>query len=316
MRFLFVMDPISGVQIHLDSTFAIMLDAQERGHEVNYCLVGHLRLEDGVPWATIQRCTLEPVQDRHYHTGPPFEQPLRELDAIFMRKDPPFNMEYIFATYILEAASPDALVLNRPASLRSHNEKLYSLQFADYCPESLVSSRAESIIGFQGRLGGPMVIKPLDGNGGEGIFIVQPDDPNRNVIIEQSTRHGARPIICQRYLPEARQGDKRVLIVDGHFQGAVLRVPGSRDPRGNLHVGATSERTALTPREVRLVAEMGPRLVEDGHLFVGLDIIGEHLTEVNVTSPTGIHEVNALEDRCVQRDIVVAMERWVEKGIR
>lgn len=311
MKFLFVMDPIEAVQIHLDSTFAVMFEAQNRGYEVWYCLMDDLRLEHDRPVATARPVVLRKEQGNHADIGSPSAVGLRDLDAIFMRKDPPFNMEYIFATYILEAAEPDALVVNRAASLRSHNEKLYALQFPEFCPETVVSSQAIELKAFQERLGGPMVVKPLDGNGGRGIFIVRPDDPNRNVIFEESTQNGARPILAQRYLPEARLGDKRVLIIDGEFQGATLRVPGSADPRGNLHVGARAQPTTLTPRETELLAALSPRLVADGHIFVGIDVIGEHLTEVNVTSPTGIHEVNAHDGRCVEGAIIDAVERRI-----
>ena len=311
MRALFVMDPIGSVRIDLDSTFAIMLEAQERGHEVLYCLVTDLCLEHDRPSARVRPVRLVPLQGSHAELGAPLEMGLRDIDVIFMRKDPPFDMEYIFATYLLEAAEPHTLVLNRPASLRDHNEKLYALQFPEFCPESLVSSRKEKIAAFHERVGA-IVVKPLDGNGGEGIFILQPGDPNRNVIVETSTRHGRRPVLAQRYLPEARQGDKRILLVDGRFEGAVLRVPTGADPRGNLHVGAVKQKTTLTQREEALVAALGPRLRAAGHLFVGIDVIGEHLTEVNVTSPTGIHEIDALDGTRVAARVVDGMERWLE----
>jgi len=312
MRFLFIMDPIEHIRIDLDSTFAMMREAQARGHEVLYAEVTALRLEHDEPWASVHSCTLGSVQGQHVELSEPFEQPLRALDAIFMRKDPPFNMEYIFATYLLEAAEPHALVVNRAANLRNHNEKLYALAFPSFCPESLVSASPKAILRFQDALGKSVVVKPLDGNGGEGIFRVNPEDPNRNVILEVSTRHGTRPVIVQRYLPEAAQGDKRILMVDGVFEGAILRVPGATDPRGNLHVGATSQATTLTSREEELMTVLGPRFREDGHLFVGLDVIGDFLTEINVTSPTGIHEVNTLDGRCVEAAILDAVERKVK----
>jgi len=242
--------------------------------------------------------------------GPAISVALREVDAVFMRRDPPFNMEYIFATYILEAATPDTLIVNRPDSLRSHNEKLYSLAFPAFCPESMVSADAKDILRFQDRLNTPIVVKPLDGNGGEAVFIVKQDDPNRHVILEVSTNHNTRTVIAQRYLPEAVAGDKRILLVDGEFCGAVLRVPSPADHRGNIHVGAECLAAPLTPREQEMVEAIGPRVREDGHLFVGFDVIGDFLTEVNVTSPTGIHEINALEGRNVQGDIIDAVERY------
>ncbi len=311
MRLLFVMDPIDSIRIDRDSTYALMLEAQDRGHEVLYCLVTDLALLHGVPWATARPCRVGTVQGEHAVLGPPSEVNLRTLDAIFMRKDPPFDMEYIFSTYLLEAAEPQALVVNRAGNLRNHNEKLYALQFPEFCPRSLVTSSARRIRDFMEELGVPIVVKPLDGNGGEGIFQVRREDPNRNVILEQSTRHGRRPVLAQRYLPEARLGDKRILLVDGHFAGAVLRVPGGDDPRGNIHVGAVVHKTTLTEREQALLAQLGPRLRADGHLFVGIDVIGEHLTEVNVTSPTGIHEAYALDGVRVQAMVLDAVEAHV-----
>ncbi len=312
MQCLFVIDPIESLDIHLDSSFAVMLEAQVRGHEVFYCHIGDLRLEQARPLADARSVKLRAVDGNHYTAASTQSIGLSEFDAVFMRKDPPFNMEYIFATYILEAAEPGTLIVNRASSLRSHNEKLYALQFPSFCPESMVSSKQSAIIDFQNRLNDCVVMKPLDGNGGEGIFIVRPNDLNRNVIIEQSTRHGRRPILVQRYLPEAKAGDKRILIIDGEFEGAVLRVPSGADPRGNLHVGARSVKTELTARERQLVAKLGPQLRDDGHIFVGIDVIGECLTEINVTSPTGIHEVNELDGRWVQGRILDAVERKVK----
>lgn len=316
MRILFVMDPLELVDVNHDSTFAIMLEAQNRGHEVLYCLQPSLRLRgrEG-PAATVQRVTLRPVKGGDHARFEPQEAvDLRDLDVIFMRKDPPFDIEYIFATYILEAAEPHALVVNRPASLRSHNEKLYALAFPEFCPDTLVTSDAAEVRAFQEALGDrgagrSIVVKPLDGNGGEGIFVVREGDPNLNVIMELSTRKGRRPIMAQRYLPEAQAGDKRVLFVDGEFAGAVNRVPKGKDPRGNMVRGAIAEKTTLTARELAMAAALGPRLKADGHLFVGIDVIGEHLTEVNVTSPTGIHEVNRLDGVKVETRVVEALER-------
>jgi glutathione synthase len=313
VRCLFVMDPPQSVDVHHDSTFAVMLEAQARGYEVNYCLIGDLAMEHDTPVAIAHSVRLKAVQGQHLDIESSRKIDLRDMDAIFMRKDPPFDMEYVFATYILEAAEPDALVVNKAAGLRGNNEKLYILSFPELCPETTVASRADLLIAFQERLGGPMVIKPLDGKGGEGIFVVRADDPNRNVIIEISTRYGARPVMAQRYLPEARLGDKRILIIDGKFEGALLRVPSGSDHRGNMVAGATTEQGILTPREEQIVSALGPRLVEDGHLFVGIDVIGELITEINVTSPTGIHEINQLDGRRVEAAIIDCIERRASK---
>jgi glutathione synthase len=313
MRFLFIMDPIEHVQVHLDSTFAMMLEAHVRGHEVMVALPSDLRLLNGKPRASVRPCVLRPIQGNHADLGDTADVSLGTFDAIFVRQDPPFDMEYITATYILEAAEPDALVINRPASLRSHNEKLYALEFPDFCPESIVTCQPEQIRAFQDDLGAAIVVKPLDGNGGIAVFVVKSDDPNRNVILEVSTENGHRTVIAQRYLPAAVEGDKRILLVDGVFAGAVLRVPTSSDHRGNIHVGAQCVASPLSPREEEMLAVMGPRLRADGHLFVGIDVIGDFLTEVNVTSPTGIHEVNALEGRRVEAEFIDCVERSCKK---
>ncbi len=312
VRCLFVIDPLEGLDVHHDSTFAVMLEAQTRGHMVLTCQVSDLGLEHDDPVAMATEVSLRPIQGEHFDAQPAQRVRLKDLDAVFMRKDPPFDMEYVFATYILEAAEPDTLIVNRAAGLRSDNEKLYSLAFPDLCPETAVAARADRLIAFQERLGGPIVVKPLDGKGGEGIFIVRADDPNRNVILELSTNYGRRPVMAQRYLPEAVEGDKRVLIIDGQFQGAVLRVPSGTDHRGNMVAGARSVQSDLTRGEAQIVAELGPRLVDDGHLFVGIDLIGGLLTEINVTSPTGIHEINRLDGRKVEATIIDAVERRVE----
>jgi len=309
MQLVFIMDPIESINIHADSTFAMMMEAQERGHAVLYGLAAGLHMENGCPMATVYSCTLRAEEGNHADVGPERTIALRDVDAVFMRRDPPFNMEYIFATYILEAAQADTLIVNRPDSLRSHNEKLYALAFPEFCPESMVSADAKHILRFQDQLNAPIVVKPLDGNGGEAVFIVKQDDPNRHVILEVSTNHNTRTVIAQRYLPEAVAGDKRILLVDGEFCGAVLRVPSPADHRGNIHVGAQCLAAPLTAREQEMVEAIGPRVRADGHLFVGFDVIGDFLTEVNVTSPTGIHEINVLEGRHVQGDIIDAVER-------
>jgi glutathione synthase len=305
------MDPIGDVQIHLDSTFAIMLEAQRRGHEVLVCEARHLLLKNGIAGACVQNCKLKAIQGDHAEPSEAFNLWLSSLDVVFMRTDPPFNMDYIYATYILEAAEADTLVVNRACNLRNHNEKLYSLEFPQFCPESLIAADAELIFAFMAELESPVVIKPLDGNGGKGIFLLRADDPNRNVILEMSTDYGRHPVMAQRYVPEAVLGDKRILIIDGEFQGAVLRVPGEKDPRGNIHVGARCEASTLTPREHEMVAALGPRLRDDGHIFVGIDVIGDYLTEINVTSPTCIHEINAFDGRCVEGAIMDAVEKRV-----
>ncbi len=300
MRHLFVMDPIERVQIHLDSTFALMMEAQRRGHEVLYAQVDDLYYRAGHSWALARPATLRAVQGEHAALGLPAEVGLHDVDVVWMRKDPPFHMGYIFNTYLLDQAVADGtLVVNAPAGLRAFNEKAWAMRFPELIPTSLITESQARIRALVEELGA-IVVKPLDGNGGEGVFVVRADDPNIGVILETSTRHGARKILAQRYLPEAKQGDKRILLVDGVAVGACLRVPTGVDHRGNLHVGAKVVPSALTARDQEICDTIGPHLEAAGQVFVGIDVIGGWLTEVNVTSPTCIHEINAFDGICVE----------------
>ena len=236
-----------------------------------------------------------------------------DLDVVWMRKDPPFDMAYIFTTYLLDIAARDALVVNAPAGLRSFNEKAWTLHFPDLVPPSLVTCSTERLRAMMDELG-PIVVKPLDGNGGEGVFIVRPEDPNQGVILETSTRHGGRVILAQTYLPEAAEGDKRIILVDGEPIGACLRVPSGIDHRGNIHVGARVEPCELTARDLEICQAIGPALRDAGQIFVGIDVIGDYLTEVNVTSPTCIHEINAFDAVSIDGLILDAVEGRLNGG--
>jgi len=309
MQHLFLMDPIESIRIDKDSTFALMCEAQARGHEVLYGLVPDLYLRQGEVRTVARKATLRKVQGAHAELGPPLDLSLDAIDVVWMRKDPPFHMGYIFNTYLLDVAEArGVLVVNRPGGLRNMNEKAWALRFSDLVPPSLLTQDMARIRAFADELSA-IVVKPLDGNGGEGVFIVRRDDPNIGVILETSTQHGQRKVLAQRYLPEARLGDKRIILVEGEPVGAVLRVPQGVDHRGNIHVGARVDRTTLTPRERHICATIGPALREAGQLFVGIDVIGDHLTEVNVTSPTGIHEINAFDGVRVEALILDAAER-------
>lgn len=296
MKIGFIMDPIERVNIDADTTFAFMFAAQQRGHEVFYMKMEDLSARGATARGVWQACTLRRVQGDHVDLGEPQRGPLTELDAVFMRKDPPFDIDYLHATQLLELAErAGVLVLNRPRGLQAANEKLYALHFDEVLPETLVTSRADAIKEFLLELGGRCVIKPIDGHGGDGVFVLDANDRNLNAIIEISTRHGQDAVICQRYLPEAREGDKRVIMLDGEPLGAILRVPREDEHRGNIHVGGSVARTELTERDLAICEAVGPRLREDGLWFVGLDVIGGYLTEVNVTSPTGIQEMSRLD---------------------
>ncbi|TNF27553.1 MAG: glutathione synthase [Deltaproteobacteria bacterium] len=310
MKHLFLMDPIGSVRIDKDSTFALMLEAQARGDEVWYALVDDLWARDGQARCTARRATLARVQGRHAELGEPRDLGLGEVDIVWMRKDPPFHMGYIFNTYLLDAVPAPTIVVNAPDGLRAMNEKAWALRFADLVPPSLVTQSMSHIRAFIDELG-HAVVKPLDGNGGEGVFVVRADEPNIGVILETSTQHGTRKVLTQRYIPEIKSGDKRIILVDGEPVGAVMRVPQGVDHRGNIHAGAAVEKTTLTAREREICDRIGPPLREAGQVFVGIDVIGDWLTEVNVTSPTGIHEINAFDGVRVEALVLdAAARRW------
>ena len=307
MRHAFLMDPIESIRVDQDSTFALMMEAQSRGYEVLYGTIDGLDQRGGRARAVLRSARLSPVQGAHAELGPPVRHDLGELDVVWMRKDPPFDMGYIFCTYLLDLASRDALVVNHPDGLRAMNEKAWAMAFPDLVPDSLITQSQDDLRAFAEELGA-IVVKPLDGNGGEGVFIVQADDPNRGVILELSTRHGSRKVIAQRYLPEAQQGDKRIILVDGVAVGACLRVPSGVDHRGNIHVGARVAPCTLTDRDREICEAIGPALSAAGQIFVGIDVIGDYLTEVNVTSPTCIHEINGFDQIRIEALTMDAVE--------
>jgi glutathione synthase len=311
MKLLFVMDPLARLQIAGDTTFAIMLAAQARGHEIWFCEPRHLSLEHADAVASAWPVTVRRVAGDHYLLGPQGTVPLKSCAAVLMRKDPPFDLDYYFATLLLERARGGTLIINDPRGLREQNEKLAILEYPELCPPSVVTREATRLRSFLLEQGGEMVVKPLDASGGFGVFHVRSGDPNTGAILEQSTNLGRRWTMAQRYLPEVRKGDKRILLVEGEPLCAVLRVPAADDLRGNLHVGAKPMATTLDDRDIAIVRRVGPRLRERGHFFVGLDVIGGWLTEVNVTSPTGILEANALYDDAYEVKVVERLEQKI-----
>jgi glutathione synthase len=255
--------------------------------------------------------TVRRVAGDHYLLGPQGTVPLSSCQAVFMRKDPPFDLDYYFATLLLERARGQTLIINDPRGLREQNEKLSVLEYPDLCPPSVVTREATRLRSFLAEQGDEMVVKPLDASGGFGVFHVRRGDPNTGAILEQATNLGRRWTMAQKYLPEVRQGDKRILLVDGEPLCAVLRVPAPDDARGNLHVGAKPMATTLGDRDMAIVRAVGPRLRERGHFFVGLDVIGGWLTEVNVTSPTGIMEADALYGDNYEVKVVEKLEQKI-----
>ncbi len=288
-----VMDTISTINIKKDSTFAMMLEAQRRGHPLFHILQGDLFADDGVVYARMNPVTVRDDASGWYEMGEAEVRPLHELPVILMRKDPPFDMEYIYSTYLLELAQQrGTLVVNRPESIRTANEKLFTAWFPQYCPPTRVTRDMRLIREFLAEQQ-HVVVKPLDGMGGSMIFQVRQDDPNRNVILETITAHGQRTVMAQRFLPEFKQGDKRILLIDGEpFPYALARIPAEGEGRANLAAGGTGVGVALTEREFEICAGIAPVLREMGLVFVGLDVIGDYVTEINVTSPTCIRELD------------------------
>lgn len=308
MRIAFIVDPPEGFLLDKDTSFALMLEAQRRGHDVYALGIGDLWAEDGQVHATVRRTTVQRVQGAHFAQGPAEDVDLGDLDCTFMRKDPPFDATYLHATQLLELARGRTLLVNDPRGLQGANEKLYALHFPSVTPPTLVTAEARRIKAFVRAQGGQAVIKPLDGAGGRGVFVLRADDRNLNALIETSTEEGRRPAMVQRYVPEVRQGDRRILLLDGEPLGGILRVPSDEEARSNIHVGGRVERHVLTARDREICATLAPRLRADGLAFVGIDVIGDFLTEVNVTSPTGIQELDRLDGQ----DAVGRTLAWIE----
>jgi glutathione synthase len=289
-----VMDPIKAINFKKDTTLAMLLAAQKRNWELWYIEQDDLYLQDGAAMAKMQ--ALEVRYDPHdwFTLGATFYRPLREMDVVLMRKDPPFDNEFVYSTYILEQAERDgALVVNRPQSLRDCNEKMFATQFPQCTPPVLVT-RSKALLREFHQQHGDVIFKPLDGMGGSSIFRLKPGDPNVSVIIEVLTGHGTRQIMAQKFIPEIAQGDKRILMVDGQHVGyALARIPAPNETRGNLAAGGSARGQELTERDKWICAQVGPTLREKGLLFVGLDVIGDYLTEINVTSPTCVRELDA-----------------------
>jgi len=310
-RFLFIMDRIEHILPDKDTTFAFMLESQRRQHVLHYCGIQDLFVHGCVPQARVRRA--EVARDvPHYRLFEERTEPLTWFDTVFMRKDPPVDLAYVFATHILSLLDrTPTWVMNNPRGLRDANEKLYALNFPSVIPPSIVTCDIRRLKAFMEECGGEMIIKPLDGCGGAGVFHLHQRDRNVNALLEMTTANGQRLIMAQQYLPAVRAGDKRLLLLDGQPLGAVLRVPREDEHRGNIHVGGTCTRTEITARD-RLIAEtLGPRLREDGLYFVGLDVIGGYLTEVNVTSPTGIQEVDLLNDARIEAAVIDFVERHI-----
>jgi len=284
------MDPIEAIDITGDSTFALALEAQARGHRLYHYLPHKLAFRDGAVTARARPLTVREVKGDHAALGEPETLDLRSVDVVLMRQDPPFDMAYITATHILEHIHPETLVVNDPAQVRNAPEKLFVTHFEGLLPPTLISSDQDAIKAFRAEHG-DIILKPLFGNGGAGVFRVTPQDENLNSLLEMFTQISREPLIAQAYVPAVRKGDKRIILVDGEPAGALNRIPADGEARSNLHVGGRAEPADLTEREREICALIGPELKRRGLIFVGIDVIGEYLTEINVTSPTGLWEI-------------------------
>lgn len=308
LRIAVQMDPLESININGDSSFALMLEAQARGHALWHYHVRHLSLHGGRVVAHAHPVAVRREPGNHFTFGAAVELDLaRDADVVLMRQDPPFDMAYITATHILEHIHPKTLVVNDPAAVRNAPEKLFVTHFPELMPQTLITADTREIAAFRARHG-DIIIKPLFGNGGAGVFHLRPDDPNMNSLVEMFTERSREPLVVQQYLPAVRQGDKRIILVDGVAKGAINRVPAAGEARSNMHVGGRPEPTTLTDREREICAAIGPALRERGMIFVGIDVIGGFLTEINVTSPTGLQELARFDGVHLERDIWDAIE--------
>jgi glutathione synthase len=309
----FQMDPMESINIAGDSTFALQLEAQARGHSLHHYLPRHLSLRDGRLTARARRLEVRREPGNHFSYGAFETLDLAAMDIILMRQDPPFDMAYITATHLLEHLKDEVLILNDPVAVRNAPEKLFATHFPGLMPPTLITSDRDVIAQFRAEHG-EIILKPLFGNGGAGVFHLRPEDDNLNALIEMFTAMSREPIMVQRYLPEIRRGDKRIILIDGVAAGGVLRVPSPGEARANLHVGGRAEKTDLTPRERDICAAIGPALAAQGLVFVGIDVIGDYLTEINVTSPTGIQEINRLDGVALEARLWDAIEARFAAG--
>ncbi|MGE0650306.1 MAG: glutathione synthase [Alphaproteobacteria bacterium] len=306
----FQMDPLERIDPNADSTFMLALEAVKRRHALFHYLPQNLSLTQGRVTARARPFTASRDGERPFTAGAEEVIDLATLDVVLMRQDPPFDMAYITATHLLEHVHPGTLVVNDPVRVRNAPEKLFVTHFAELMPPTLISSDRTSILEFRKRHG-DVIVKPLFGNGGAGVFHIAPGDENLNALLELFTQLYREPVVVQKYLPEVRKGDKRIILIEGEAVGAVNRVPAAGEARANLHVGGRAEKSGLTSRERDICAAIGPTLRDHGLVFVGIDVIGDYLTEINVTSPTGIQEINRFDGTQLEAGIWDAIEARV-----
>jgi glutathione synthase len=318
VKFAFIIDPLSKLDPGHDTSVALMEAAQALGHEVWVTQAEKLSVMNSQAWALLEAVQLTPAQlvegrwmvsEQWYAVSDAALRSLEEMDAVFMRTDPPVTIPYLYATYILDYINPEkTLVINTPTGIRMANEKMYALQFKEVIPETIVSQDKSVIRKFVEEKGAG-VLKPLGGKAGEGILFLEASDRNFNSLVEISTKWGREPVMVQTYLPAAKDGDKRIILLNGQPIGALNRIPTGNEFRGNMAVGGRVAQTDITEQEEKICAQVGPKLQQDGLYFVGIDVIGGYLTEVNVTSPTGIREIDRLDNTRLGEQVI----KWVEQ---
>ena len=304
----FQMDPMEGINIDGDSTFVLMLEAQARGYQMWHYLAEDLSYKDGAVYATARQVEVRREAGNHFtFLSEPTVLDLRTIDVIWMRQDPPFDMSYITATHLLDLIADDTLVMNNPAEVRNAPEKLFVAQFRELMPPTLITRSEQEVKAFRTEHG-EIIVKPLYGNGGEGVFHLKADDSNLGSLLEMFLASTREPVMVQKFLPEVRNGDKRIILIDGEAVGAINRVPAQGEVRSNLVAGGTAVRSSLTDREKHICDTIGPDLKARGLTFVGIDVIGDWLTEINVTSPTGLQSINQFDGAKLESDIWDAVE--------
>ena len=296
------MDHVSTIDIAGDSTFVLGMEAQKRGYEVFHYTPPDLMFRDRKVLARVQPMTLRNEKGNHFTLGTSELVDLATFDVVLLRQDPPFDMSYITTTHLLEHVHPKTLVVNDPASVRNAPEKLFVTHFDNVMPPTLISADPHALREFRDEHQ-DIILKPLFGNGGAGVFRVQPDDENFASLLEMFSQRSREPLIAQRYLPEVRKGDKRIILIDGKAVGAIDRVPAQGEARSNMHVGGMAQKAVLTKRDLEICDIIGPELARLGMIFVGIDVIGNYLTEINVTSPTGLQQINRFDGVCLEAQI-------------
>lgn len=312
LRFGFLMDPIDKILPDKDTTFVFMLESQKRGHKLLYFTPHNLYVKNGKPFAFVRHAEVT-RGNPHYRLKEPMCIELKDLDALFMRVDPPFTLDYLTQTYFLDLIKNEVFVTNDPTAIRDANEKLFTLHFPTLTPPTLVTHDIAMLKQFLEEVGGEMVLKPLFASGGTGVFVAKIGDRNLNAILETATDNGTKRIIAQKYIPEVRNGDKRIILLNGEAIGATARVPKSDEHRANIHVGGECVRYRLNERDKEIVSIVGPELRKRGLHFVGLDVLGDWLTEINVTSPTGVQEIDRLDNTCLEALVIDFVENQINR---